>query len=445
MKMVATGLIYGRKSFFRVGWNYVDLFIIITGLLFSLVPPLRKEKACSIITMFRSIKLAYATTPMRRMMTSWLQAFRKMANVFAVLIFFILVFAATGIGEFGANRYYRCRMTPEPVDGVWEADESILFLCNGRGYGSYDCPSGRYCGNPYDVGLKATDAERYGSELVFYGAPGYENILRGFLFSFQVVTCDDWSKLMFRMQDSDDSILSRIFFPCFVFIGSFLCMNLIVAVIVDTFQSNRENLRNKDSSKGDKVGEIGDSQEGLKGDNSNLQEQQDASSEFIGKVIENKIEEIKDDEVNAQEASPYLDKEESTDKITLKATAHNAVQVHEAHTKKKRHDSVIRIFCRLLKQHKMYNNVIMILVIFNFIILALNRKGISDTERTVYDVFDTILVVIFFIEMFIDLIALGCKKYFTTKYADIVMNILGIIELVLTWSSSFDGTLYSPS
>ena len=197
--------------------------------------------------MSRSFKLTYCTAPMRRLMTPWLHALKKMGNVFVVLIFILYLFAAIGVMEFRGNRYFRCRKTPEPIGDLWEIDESIDRLCNAYGYGTFNCPASTYCGTPDEYNLPITSQEDVGSELVFYGAVGFENIIKSFLACFQVITYDDWAKIMYRMQDSNSSVLSRIMFPLLVFIGSFFGLNLIVAVVVDTFQTYRAELIEKES------------------------------------------------------------------------------------------------------------------------------------------------------------------------------------------------------
>lgn len=45
-------------------------------------------------------------------------------------------------------------MTPEPIDGEWLADDSILKLC-----GIWECPVDRYCGSPADYGLPRNETE----------------------------------------------------------------------------------------------------------------------------------------------------------------------------------------------------------------------------------------------------------------------------------------------
>ena len=56
--MIGTGLIEKKKSYFRVGWNYVDCLIIVMGIL-SIIPTLRKEKAVKILNFIRTIKVSY--------------------------------------------------------------------------------------------------------------------------------------------------------------------------------------------------------------------------------------------------------------------------------------------------------------------------------------------------------------------------------------------------
>ena len=242
--IIAAGLYQIKNSYLRIGWNYVDVFIILIGLL-SLIPPIRKSSVMKILNMLRALKVSYTTATMRRLMAPWVQALKKMINVFAMLIFILLVYAAACIGEFNGNRYFRCRTTASPVDGIWEINESVSRLCDAYGSGSYDCPAGTYCGNPDDYDLELTHEDQFGSELVFYGAVGFESILKSFLACFQVITYDDWAKIMYRMQDSNDLILSQILFPSLIFIGSFFCLNLIVAVVVDTFQSGRAEFADK--------------------------------------------------------------------------------------------------------------------------------------------------------------------------------------------------------
>ena len=61
------------------------------------------------------------------------------------MIFYCIV----GIHLFSGLTESRCRKTPEPVDGKWEADLDVKFLC-----GIWDCPEDLTCGNPSDYGIE---------------------------------------------------------------------------------------------------------------------------------------------------------------------------------------------------------------------------------------------------------------------------------------------------
>lgn len=64
-------------------------------------------------------------------------------------------------------------MTPSPVNGKWEADPDIERLCNSGNENS--CPENRYCGSPYDKGLK-WDKKELETEAFNYGYTKFDNL-----------------------------------------------------------------------------------------------------------------------------------------------------------------------------------------------------------------------------------------------------------------------------
>jgi len=59
-----------------------------------------------------------------------------------------------GVQLFKGLFEYRCRFTPEPVNGEWPADPSYTRLCQ---VGT--CPNGLYCGSPADYNMDPIDSE----------------------------------------------------------------------------------------------------------------------------------------------------------------------------------------------------------------------------------------------------------------------------------------------
>ena len=325
-------------------------------------------------------------------MKPWVQSLKGMGEVCVVLIFILIIYAGTGIGEFKGNVYCRCRTTPHPVNGIWKIDESVDRLCDAHDHGIYTCPSNLYCGSPQDHDIDVTHDEKYGSELVFYGAVGFENIFKAFLATFQAITFDDWAKIMYRMRDADDSVLSVIFFPTLVFFGSFFCLNLIVAVVVDTFQSTRAEYSSEDDSF---VNELSIDDGKRKGKvAAYFKRKAKTSSKKKGKRL-----------------SPEIEIETEDDKV-----------------------SGFTIFSKTIKYTMTYKIVITITIIFNLILLLINRSGASETEIFIIDILDIIIFIVFICEMILGIGVHGILKYIRIKSIDLITNILGLIEVILTWS-----------
>ena len=409
IQIIALGLCYHQNTYLKIPWSYIDVFIIIMGFL-VLIPQMRREKIGSILNMVRAIKMTYTTAAMKRLMTSWLHALRKMIETIIVLIFILIIFAVISIGEFNGARYFRCRTTPQPVDGIWEIDETVARLCNAHGNGAYDCPKGSYCGFPKDYDLKVTHQEKYESELVFYGAVGFESFFKAFLACFQIITYDDWAKIMYRMQDSNGSILSRIMYPILVFIGSFFCLNLIVAVIVDTFQTHRAEL--------------------LEVDEPNLEKDHEKSvidSKYALKSADQNFSNSKNDEQPSKVEDHTVNLDNSHSKI--KAIMNEDI-------------SCFKRFCIKIQSNKFYKPTIITLIFLNLIVLCLNRSNVTDVEILISDIFDIIISILFFFEMAIWVGIIGFSQYMSTKRVDLFTNFLGFIEVVMTFTPYSKSNFY---
>lgn len=59
---------------------------------------------------------------------------------------------------------------------------------------------------------------------------------------FQMITLEGWSDLMYALQDASTPWMAVMFCVLIVIIGSFFLLNLVLAVIVDTFDSQDRNL-----------------------------------------------------------------------------------------------------------------------------------------------------------------------------------------------------------
>ena len=77
-------------------------------------------------------------------------------------------------------------------------------------------------------------------EAIMYGIPGFDNVAQGFLTIFQILTLESWVYLMYNYSDTGSAEISVIFFVLVVLLGAFFTMNLVLAIIVDTFKDLSE-------------------------------------------------------------------------------------------------------------------------------------------------------------------------------------------------------------
>ena len=98
------------------------------------------------------------------------------------------------------------------------------------------------CGTVYDkAGLDPNEVDGIiDIELIMYGIPGFDNVAHGFLTIFQILTLESWVYLMYNYSDTGSGTISVIFFVLVVLLGAFFTMNLVLAIIVDSFSASQE-------------------------------------------------------------------------------------------------------------------------------------------------------------------------------------------------------------
>ncbi len=63
----------------------------------------------------------------------------------------------------------------------------------------------------------------------------FNDIFSSLLLVNQVVSTDDWSSFMYNLMDVDHPAFAIVYSLVMIIIGTFFIMNLILAVIIDTF------------------------------------------------------------------------------------------------------------------------------------------------------------------------------------------------------------------
>lgn len=101
--------------------------------------------------------------------------------------------------------------------------------------GIYTCKPGTFCGNPYEIGMDSTFDNVLDETFMNYGVLTFDNIGKALLSVFQILTNDNWAATMYMLMNVDNPVLAPIFLSAIVILGSFFLINIILAVILDSF------------------------------------------------------------------------------------------------------------------------------------------------------------------------------------------------------------------
>eukprot|EP01083_Nonionella_stella_P095951 269516_1 len=156
---------------------------------------------------------------------------------FILLSFFFIVFGIIGIQLFHGHLKQQCTstVTGEPLTYI-SGDGEYIAICSQEGkvfFGTFE--PFQTCN---DVAVALGVAAQYectgGNANPVAGMQNYDNIFYALLQVFQTVTLQDWSYQLYNLARGSGYIVA-IFFVPLTFLVSFFAINLILAVIVDTY------------------------------------------------------------------------------------------------------------------------------------------------------------------------------------------------------------------
>jgi len=210
LKLIALGGWKAKKAYFRSGWNKLDAFVVFVSLLALLLPiqikPLRSMRA------IRPLRIVIRSKQIKVVLESLLRAIPAIANVFLLVMFFLLIFCILGVNMFGG----------------------MFYTCFPEQYSYRDL---EHC--------KGVDPIS-GEELRWVTQPlNFDDVIQAMNTLFQVATMSGWADIMYaavnaspyEMAPEEDRNKWAIgYFLIFISICSFFALNLFVGVVIDNFQ-----------------------------------------------------------------------------------------------------------------------------------------------------------------------------------------------------------------
>ena len=245
LKIISFGFILDENSYLRDPWNWIDFFVIITGLI-SIIPGIYTNwTALRVFRLLRTIKTIKLFPNVRRFVNVVLNSLIDLTAVFFMLFFFCLVFSVLGLSLWNDRFNYLCRKNEKPINGKLIVDANFFYtLCGGK----------NKCNNRPELCLSSFNYyknstffmsrayywdDELNNEYFNYGLTNFDNIFKSFLISFLITTGEGWSKIMYLMIDGYNYYISVLYFIIAVVTNYFFMIKLTIAVLLYKFEKSR--------------------------------------------------------------------------------------------------------------------------------------------------------------------------------------------------------------
>lgn len=227
-RTIASGFVMQPTAYLRNGWNRLD-FICTVSALVELIPG--ASLGISGFRAFRILRALRAAKFFNGILIILESIRRSMALLSNIVLFMLFTFATMGLFSmaFFSGAFHNQCVVGGPSSKVL-ADPTSDVVCNLKDEtGPFQCPTGESCGA--DVAGNPAN-----------GLIGFDSIWLATMTNFVAATLEGWTDVLYLIQDAGNPE-AWIYFTVLVVFGSFLVLNLFVAVITSQFSAVKQDER----------------------------------------------------------------------------------------------------------------------------------------------------------------------------------------------------------
>ena len=235
VKIVSFGFARGPNTYLSVGWNLLDLWVVLT----SWVPYIVGESAASgsvwrTFRLLRPLRTVQRFPGLRRLVETLYTALPQLGSLISLLALFFTFFGVIGVQLWSGRWKQRCY----GGDGVLTEDfcdidelDPVEAGCTAGLHGVNSTGTCSYADlNPYQL-----------SNSTPFGAPStdfvsFDSVLTSLMIVSHLVTLSSWSEMM-HITEETSGWASPVYFVSAVLVGGYLTMTLFVCVLKENFDA----------------------------------------------------------------------------------------------------------------------------------------------------------------------------------------------------------------
>mmetsp|Transcript_2591 Transcript_2591/g.3694 ORF Transcript_2591/g.3694 Transcript_2591/m.3694 type:complete len:1759 (-) Transcript_2591:300-5576(-) len=448
LKVIALGLLLGRNTYLRYGWNILDAVVVIAGWIEIFLADVGLS-ALRLFRILRPLKTLSKIGGLKTIIVALLNSLSSLGNVVFLLFFAMSVFGIMGVQFFQGALHARCRLTSFPVklnlsctdvydpcwslyietvtqdeeswrclnvsnndatwskksspwserqDCIWPIDNDETNVCSMSGSGLFTCPSGQTCGSNYDdagnprfieddipYGFNRMHSGTFIEDLN-WGYTRFDHFAYALLAIFQSITMEGWVDICYQCMYAVNGPGAAFIFFLLIMLGSFIMLNMMLGVITQSINDEEEKQEEEERRE------------------SQVEGRQEQCSEKSKSVASNGAKK----EIDGTAACGAEDEEEQDWPLWREKLL-------------------------LVVEHPGFNGFIMVVILVNTVTLAMVRYNMSEREDTILENINMVLTIIFAVEMFMAIGGFGLQEYLSHRMNqfDAFIVVTSIIELII--------------
>uniref|UniRef100_A0A3Q3JUG4 Voltage-dependent L-type calcium channel subunit alpha n=1 Tax=Monopterus albus TaxID=43700 RepID=A0A3Q3JUG4_MONAL len=411
LKIVAYGFVFHEGAYLRNCWNILDFVIVFMGLFTFVLDTVNKiagaptekgggfdMKALRAFRVLRPLRLVSGVPSLQVVMNSILKAMLPLLHIALLVFLLVTIYAIMGLELFKCKMHKTCYYKSTNIYATAEGE--LPAPCAVAGNGRRCLINGSECRSEWEGPNN--------------GITHFDNIGFAMLTVYQCITMEGWTKVLYWVNDAIGNEWPWLYFVPLILVGSFFVLNLVLGVLSGEFTKEREKARSR-------------------GEYQKLRDRQQLDEDLHGYMEWITHAEVLDVDLEGKGLLPLTSGDSDTDSLFDLEGKSRVVHIFVFSRLARRWNRFFRMKCLVYVKTNSFYWVVMILVFLNTLTIATEHHHQPEWLTSLQDVASRVLLVLFVIEMFVKMYALGPRAYFMSLFNrfDFFVVLCGIVEMIM--------------